>query len=724
MPFSAAAGAVSEQLESDEIPEPIYIEPADQTKTGKHQILELHGSKQAAAIRTTSLVSLTAPRPEGSVNEQVLVRIIQKNLKDAHIPYNHRSIGRLKDNHSFSSIIEAEIRGIQEDTLVIVAPLNHRTGAKENRRYTIPAATALNLALRLGSKKSTGKPPPINVKILFAGAEFETASLNNSGQPRSLLGSRTFLEGFFPESTAAVVYLDIAGVFRKLDVSGGGGGIVPPLWLVRDLAKSLTDHSLSFSFNGSRNQLRRFPFSEEDPVTEPFLSAGFPAIRLSETPDGAEAQARAADDHKGEQVELSMKLTEALDSLIGSLDKGIPRKWDKNYLTFKIFGRTVFISEYWYIAVFLLLIAITLALVFSFPGWVTADFMHVIRHWWKVGILVGAFFVINAGVALLASLLPMADPQVWTEYTGYLVLFKTATSSAVLLALAPLLARLRFPPEEGFWGYSAGLLLAVLIPVYASGDITFAYYIIWAFFLVSFSNLIKIRWFSFVLMLASPLLIVQAGYDMVNLEANGILRVVLFSPIAGNILVSTSMLPFLFLLIRIWLRHHKEGRSLHMMVPLTALLVLSASIYFLTLDAKPSVENKTEKAQLTILPETEAPFTISGSTGEVLGHRIVSIHTNQDLSNIDSDHQLIRRRLMLTLSGETSFNILRSPVPFQMGDGNRSAVLLFGHNPPVPLQFRLLIDGGGQLTASGRFYLDYTENRTLLFEQEEQLPNE
>ena len=161
-----------------------------------------------------------------------------------------------------------------------------------------------------------------------------------------------------------------------------------------------------------------------------------------------------------------------------------------------------------------------------------------------------------------------------------------------------------------------------------------------------------------------------------------------------------------------------------MMVPLTALLVLSASIYFLTLDAEPSIENKTEKAELTILPETEAPFTITGSTGEVLGHRIVSIRTNQDLSNMDSDHQLIRRRLMLTLSGESSFSILRSPVPFQMEEGNRSAVLLFGHNPPVPLQFRLLIDGGGKLTAFGRFYLDYTENRTLLFEQEEKLRNE
>ncbi|TVQ40599.1 MAG: hypothetical protein EA384_02700 [Spirochaetaceae bacterium] len=484
------------------------------------------------------------PRHEAGDGEMRTRELIRQRLALLGVTTVERGFADFDGAHSFSRVIEATFPGMRRDRLVIAVPLNHQYGAERDRDGAIGLAAALQLAAVLA-----GNPPPVTVSLLFLGAEREPLP----GYP---LGSRLYVAGLVADRPTAVLYLDLQRPGDPLVLDTAARAAVAPAWLLQTLGAALDATGVDFDAQPIRSQIRRIGLAR-DPAIAPFLQADTAAI-------GIRSESRPGE----RPAELTLQPVEALldglERLIAGFTDGIPTGWDRHYVFFQFGNRIYVLGEQLYLMIFLGLIAAVLFYALAFRHRAERYARTMLRNIWSVpAVYLLLFVLLLAATAAIERFLDLRSyPGLWRHQP--LLFFCVKLSMTVFLfslSMLPL-RRTLLASTSSFYSASALVVLFVGIATLAVVHISFSYYFLWAFLWAFLFAVVPKRALKVVCLAVAPLPLLYGAWFVYTSGEYSTGRILLLSPIGGNLLFALLMLPFLLMLLRLdfLVRHPRLGR--------------------------------------------------------------------------------------------------------------------------------------------------------------------
>ena len=666
------------------------------------------------------------PRIEASEGEEALYDFLDETLTRLDIEHRTLRFDETDIGHSFSRCMVADIPGGREDTLIVCVPLGHPLEAKQETSGTVNIEIALRV---LGA--ASRRPLPISLKVLFLGAE-------HGQEQRYPMGSRLFLENFFPNYPVSVLYLNLRTVPSRLLIECGADGVVSPNWLLETCSSSLQKTAIPFLILGNENQFYRMGISEERTVLEPYLSAGYPAVALTGRYGGAAAagtavSARGTDITGAERREWLAAFTEFLLTLIDEYGRGMPTRWDRHYLFFQLTRYFMIVPETVYLGLFVVVLVLTLLYIQVFSTRFFGNIAAVILNLWFPLLLLALWF----GFLLLSTRLLQAilwirnSPALWRREPVLFLALKLALSAGLFVFVHPLLRRLPHPKQPRFFASTALFVLLLNIAILTFINISFTYYFLWAYFCIFLFTLFRTRWIKVFFLAASPFWIVKAAVDMFTIPKLAFCGGVLLSPYWGNLLLAIICLPYLLLLLSlIYLFPASYARQFRTRLFNTVLLAVSSlSLVGYLLLFRPYSVDEPQQVQVTnVINPNDDTNRIEVTSPNALGRfyywrggeplqittnnrrYVMTEPTTPDLLEVErSSTRILDRRnvelvfrpdgrpfdYQITVSAEEDFILFDSNFPFVRETDEETGLvsyrILIGKNPPRPLPVLLTL---------------------------------
>jgi hypothetical protein len=479
------------------------------------------------------------PRLEASEGEKALISYLQQTLSEQGITFQPFDFQGSEDMHSFSSNLEATVTGGRRDTIIVCAPLNHG----EDHSAGESGAVNLLLALRW-LRQARQRDIPVTLKFLFLGAEFG----QGPGYP---MGSRLFLEEFYPDAPVAVIYLNMRKIPERVLLSAAGDRRVAPLWLVRSALQSLDEARVPFRIRGEDIQLSRIGVPGEKPIADPYLQAGYAAMELTDlgsgAPDlGAENSARTDDD-------WLTRMDRFFWNLVDSRRDGIPESWDKHYLVFQNRLFHLIIPE----SIYLVLLGATLGLsILAIQVYYRRFLVYykwVLQNaWFLLLLLLFCFaFLLISTLALEGIQVLRSNGELWKGKPLLFLFQKFLLFGFLWVAFTPLRVRLPYARRKKFFSSAALLFLFLDVVILSLFNISFSYYFIWAYFFVFLLALVRRRFLKVLFLAVSSYWLAKFCLEMFLRPEWEICRVILLSRYWGNLLLSAFILPYVLLLMKV-----------------------------------------------------------------------------------------------------------------------------------------------------------------------------
>lgn len=483
-------------------------------------------SEDIAALRSFH------PRLEGSPGDAEAQSYIMSRITALGLEAERRAIGAEVNAHSFSAIVETVIQGSGEDTLVIVAPLNHPPGTPPGADGSSAVAAALDLA-----RIYADNPPPLTLRIVFPGADHGDRAL----------GSEALVERLDVSDELAVLYLGS-------DLSGGAYSLrtasreqIAPRWLVEGLARRLRENGLTVSLSLARTQAARAGRAGEETPIARYMARGIPAVALVD--DAANSSPGDADSAAGAVCEL----TSALADLVETYQSGLPRSWDQHYIFYSSAHRLVFLGETGYVLALLIIILGTLLYGLLFRGRLTRYLRTFGRNFFNLPVIFLVIFgaLTLSGVILDRIALFRDFPSLWTHYPVIFFGTKLLLAALFYLILHRLLLSTALSRNGSYYSASALASLFLGILVLATIDISTTPYFLWAFVFAFFFSVLRPRLLKVLTFLASVFLLGQFTWTVFQLPLEPVASSLVSSSSRENLLVALAVLPFLLMLIRV-----------------------------------------------------------------------------------------------------------------------------------------------------------------------------
>lgn len=667
------------------------------------------------------------PVLEGSNNEKSLLYFIEEELNKLKMPYTRLPFTSSDTHHSFSAMISVKIEGEKKDTLLITVPLN--SPYYENRFNS----GAANIALALGIlEKAREKRPAISIQINFMGAEFGP----NDQYP---LGSRIFLENYFPDYTLTHFYLNFRNIPARIRIKSGGTGLITPSWLITDTTEALEKTGVPFLLRGNENQLYRFGLNIKKTIIERYLKKDIPSISF-----------------EGNYESLPLAERETLmENFIGFIfqfiekykEDGIPTTWDRHYLFFQAGSFHLIINEKTYLILFILVLSIVIIYILVF----TRIFRHIIKaflkHLWVlplIFLIVYIYFLLSGLAIQLISFLKN-DPNFW--YTSpFLFFLLKVTLIALLFQLTKKF--LHFFTHDFIFYSSAGIItLFINIMVLSFINISFTYYFLWAFIFFLTSNQIRNNILRLLFFLPAPYWIIKTAIEFLIEPQYEFSRIFLLADPLNTLVVSLLMLPFILIPIGIYqkVRIHKKvliqsaPKTLNIPVLISFLVSLGLCLYmFLFIQY-------TEQMPLTIFTKNIIDMDKKNNTIEISGNRalrdinlwIVDKHYHFETEamhyiipqeeipelidiqvtqksfldrkniNISVEAQGNPMSLSLSIASDSDYTLFDSNFPYNIRNKGRIYDIIIGANPPKPINIQLTLPA--QLSFELFLEMEYSE---------------
>jgi len=442
---------------------------------------------------------------------------------------------------SRSAIVEVAVAGRRADTLLIVVPLA-LADAPDARPHTDGPTLALILGFAQFLAQAPGRPP-VSVLFLFLGGERGDP---DHGYP---IGSRSFLQEYLTNAPTAVLYFDLVGRPRSVQLHTGGDRVVAPPWLVRGVLRALQGAGQPVRVPAAHaNDLVRLGLAEE-PRLAPFFRAGHPALRLSGHEHAADAAGASADP----DLWLA-RMARFLVLLTAEYEDGIPAAWDRNYLLLGGTAAPLIVAEQDYVV--LVVLAIAAVIFYAFAA--STQLRYATRTLWQYGWripLMGAVAVaaLGAGSAAL-GLLPRAarNPLLWHEAPVLFLALKLGLA-ALVAALAHYaigrrwLEQDRRAPIASFYLAAAAVMLLVVVAAAAAVNVALAYPFVWALLCVLLANLARNRWHSLLWIVLAPVWIVRLVASLYLQPAQAFVALTLFAPLPVDVVAAALLLPLVLL---------------------------------------------------------------------------------------------------------------------------------------------------------------------------------
>lgn len=684
------------------------------------------GSDNAEEV-LTALAHLSSlyPRTEGSAGERAAISYIEKSLNEMKVPFQVRSLSDVEGVHSYSQSIEVSLKGRSPDELLVALPIDQPIDATKGDDG------ALNAALGLGFiRELRGSEPPISIRFLFLGAEYG----NGREYP---IGTHQFLSDFYPVHPVAALYLNFRFIPARVNIASGSNNEISPYWLINRCSTSLDKAGLFYLLRGNENQIYRLGLSGKPPLIAPYLRAGYPSIELSDL--GARLPKA---EHR---VWIATTLRFFRDFVAANAD-GFPASWDRHYLFFQARFFSFILSEREY--VILLVILMALALVYPMFYWerFRRHLATLARHFLSVPLLLGTIFALLLASTYLVGLITVIRdiPTLWRHAPFPFFALKVTAALFLFAMLFKLLRMLPFARRGQFYTTAALFLLVVDIIAVGTVNISLTYYLVWALVWAIVFSILASPYLKSICLLISTAWLVKAAVDIFTLPALEAVRVVLLSPIRGNLYFAIILLPFILMVIRVELlfrRHLRSRRGLLTWLVDILLGSATAGLFAFLMLFEPFGPHTPQPIDVTELIDlstgsrsvrlsspapigsvllvtdtgTTAIDTRSRSYSEALP-RIAKVLTVR--SSVTSF--LDRRQIGLTLRPAGSPNeatiILSSPREIVIYDSNfpfsydpvaNEATIHIGKNPPFPLDVEFTLPGSGQVEI--KIVLVYTE---------------
>jgi hypothetical protein len=649
------------------------------------------------------------PRLEGSVGERQLLDFIEQRLEYLRIPYSRLDFSESDRIHSFSSCLVADIRGQQEDTLILAVPINHPPGIEEEFDGSINVALALGIIENISRKT-----PPLSVKVLFLGAEY--------GQTDDYpMGSRLFLRDFFPDYRVMCLYLNFKRIPSRLYLRGGARGIEAPYWLLDRATDALEKTDLFFLIRGNENQIFRIGLTSERTIIEPFLKADYPAVSF-------EGEYTPLDPLGQENWVFSFNLfmTEFLKTFTG----GIPETWDRHYLFFQARGFYFSISEKVYLIILLIVLGsiLTYGLVFTRR---LRKYLRILAHniWALPLFFLFIFVLLFLSTLVIEGILRARNMvRLWEQLPLLFLAFKLAVPLAMLFILLSLVKRLPIPRRGSFYSAAALLFLLLDIVVLAVINISFTYYFLWAFTFALLFSAVSYRPLKVLLFLAAPYWIVKTIIELFTLPRLEFCQILLLSKVGGNLLLTVILIPFILMFIRLkFIFPPVRITSDKLRSRLTAgafALILTGLLTTFFVYSPYQEQHPQPINAVYVIDEAQGQQYLQLSSPAPLrnvrarnGETIVSINTHSRLyrlplvdqdeylqAAIDSVGFLDRKnitlrldpwskpyRVALSVNSDREFVLFDASFPYTRTPGGKEYTIHIGVNPPLPLNVELTV---------------------------------
>jgi hypothetical protein len=453
-------------------------------------------------------------------------------------------------------------------------------------------------------------------------------------------------------------------------------------------------------------------------------------VGLESAPAGAPA---AGEEGTGDEA-----LARFLQAFVAAGSAGVPEGWDRHYLLVQAAGTSLILGEGAYITVTLAVLAAALLYALLFIRRLRKYLRTLARNAFALVPLAALSFVfLLAGTGVLDGILALRRfARAW-EYDPLVFLaLKICVALFLYAILYNLFRRLPFPRNGSFYSAAAILILVVDILVVAAIDISFTWYFVWAFVFVLFSALAPNRWAKVILFLPAPFWGLRGVLAAIGGAALPFSRLLLLSPIWGNLLIAGACLPFVLVLLRLGLvfpgrgllrRRTREVLLAGVLFAAGAMLVVRLLTFSPFSAASPQLVTATQTIDVAADGTTTAtsleleshaplgPLTVSDPAGAwavpptatAAAMPLPRIPSPVTLELVDSRHILQQRNVTLRLSmpasprdlsasltSDDDFILIDSSFP-SVRQSPRDYRLLVGAYPPNPLPLELSLPTGG-----------------------------
>ena len=651
-------------------------------------------------INDINYFSKLFPRIEGSSNEKETFSYIKQRLNEIGVEYSERDFSESEGYHSFSSAVEADIKGNAENILVIAVPVDTAFDESDRSAGSFTIAAALNTAEYFQANK-----PAVSIKILFLGAEFG----RNRNYP---LGSRNFLDSFYPEAPAAVIYLNLQKPSNKIRIISGTDGYTTPFWLFSSTSDALKSAGFKTLHSKTQSVLYRLRASGENNLIKLYLEEEYPAVEL-------QAESGRTAEEPGEAAE---KLLTFIKAFTASESGGFPDEWDSHY----VFG----LGETSYI--FLLLIIIALLMIYPIFkrrhfGW----YMHTLsKNLWSLPMLyIVTFGLLALGTLLTSTILELISfPDLWEYNPGLIFIFKISLSMLFYSLLMRLLIKLPFSRKGSFYSISAIFFLVISLIVLTIIDISLSYFSLWALFFIFIFSVVKKTWMKIVMLILSVFLLATGLYEIFRLPSLTVIRMITLSLLSGNLVLSVIILPFVLAIIRIDMLI-SPSKYVTRLAPVPFAAVTAGILIFL-ISYSPFNELNPQPVQVTgLTDETTGTHELSINSPAPLDDATAAeiyamadqgpVYDSQIGFELESRKFLNRRvieaeisfeekpdEVSIEINSDKDLILFDSSFPSTYFPGERRIEIYTGKNPPSPLDFMLTINSAAiiNITVEAKYF--------------------
>ncbi len=471
-------------------------------------------------------INATWPRLESSTGEDKLIAFIEQTLNTLELTFNKFNFLDSEIKHSFSSSIEVTVKGQKEGTLILCIPINHPNDARYESSGAINIALALEILRQIKEIN-----PGVTIKVLFLSAEF-------GEEPDYPLGSKLFLENFYPDYPVSVIYLNLKRIPSRLIIRCGARGIVSPHWLLDFISESLKSANLKFLIRGNENQLFRMGLIERTSIIEPFLNSGYPSAVYEGEYNNISEEA---------MILWPEQFINHFWTFAGILEHGFPEGWDQHYLFFQASNFYLILEEQIYIILFLIIFGIIILYILFNSKQVLFHLTKILRKSWILLIyFITAFIFFYISTLIINLVLILKNNEaLWTNWPMLFLLFKILIILILFLISTPLIKKLPFPKHEKFFTVSPIFIIFINIIIISIINISFSYYFLWSFLMLFFYNVVNKKGIKIFFFLLSPIWLIKVTIDFFMYPEIEFCRFLLLSPIKGSLLFAIFIFPYL-----------------------------------------------------------------------------------------------------------------------------------------------------------------------------------
>jgi len=561
----------------------------------------------------------------------------------------------MRGEHSFSRRLWFRVPGRTPGELIVVVPTD---GA--NHRGLAWAVTWARRALE--------NQPQVSLTFLFTGAE-------RGAGPSAGLGSRAFLQDFYPTVPAAAVYLDADEGKTRLELTTESGLFPSPLWMVRGMTEAFYGHGLQPRFTGTAPSLFRLDLPERRNALSPWFERSIPALMVATGPP-------------------SLAVVQSLEEFVASFKDGVPDRWDRHYLVFDFGSWKFFWDQGTYLVVLLAVLAL-LVFGYALAGRGRRGSLRVLgTGFWQIPVLFAFLFLALYAGTLLAEVIQETRglPEFWKTSPLLVWSFKAAIAISLYLLLFLPFRQSPLSRDPDFYGQAALLGLGIMVMVAAVFELSFSFYFLWA--LVWCAVLVVVPWSPVRLaaLLAGPLWLLKAAWDVLGPQPDlALSHWALASPLAGNFALTVLFFPFL-LQINAWhfsgKRHQNRDEGLRAAAQLGLFSLATVVLGLAVLRAEPAAA-RLEEAPPRVIPLKQTPredlWTTQISRSAFLD-RTVWLMVFRGTQGSEGPETVEFR-----LTSDQSLTVFDCSFPVILDADGHHARIIVGRQPPLPLEIRLTL---------------------------------